>query len=163
MRLREKGAPRTSARLKAILEPTAITSACERCQILAASPVPVGWGSEALPDGLNASSRWPRGGALLLGTLGTLAVPDTFPPVANEPNPISLRRGSVAWASSGATAGDGPKFVIALADQPHLGVSLSVWGDVTVEDLDALDAFAAQHASGGMLPLPFQVAPVQTR
>jgi hypothetical protein len=60
-----------------------------------------------------------------------------------EGGPSPVRRGCVFWLSSGGRTGDGPLFGIALADQPHLGVSRTVWGDVVTEDMPQLDALAA--------------------
>ena len=55
--------------------------------------------------------------------------------------------------------GDGPVFLIALADMPHLGVSLTVWAEVVAEDLGALDALAADVAAGTVaLPAGLSVA-----
>ena len=48
----------------------------------------------------------------------------------------------------GAATGDGPRFFIALADLPHLGVSHTVWGHVVEDDLAALASVAAEVAEG---------------
>ena len=165
LRLRLRGAaPRAAKRVHAMLsqleglhtgEGGGAGTACEGCEVLDAASVPETWGSDTVPDGLGEGERWPRGSALVLGTFGaSLTGPaadtagatssDVPSAVPVEPSPIAVRRGGIAWASSGVFTGDGPAFFIALADQPQLGVSLTVWADVAACDLEALDIFAAQ-------------------
>lgn len=170
LRLRGAAAPRAAAVLSAFADahmaalpkgavPSSGSSAlsCEvgPARLLGAVTPTAGYGNESVADGLDASSRWPRGAALLRGTLGQ-PLPTQLPwtnatgPTAVEAQPVAVRRGSVAWAVPG---GDGPVFFIALADMPHLGVSLTVWADVVEADLHALDALAAE-ATAGRVQLP---------
>jgi len=120
------------------------------CALTGAIPPGPTWGLESATDGTTPNSRWPAGAALVTGSLGRggSPAPGSFP-VAVEPNPSVITRGSVFWLSSGARTGDGPLFGVALADHPHLGVSRTVWGDVVEEDLVFLDALAEVSTLGG--------------
>lgn len=115
--------------------------------VLGASPVPINYGTNLLPDGLGTGQRWPRGAALIRATLGALlsAQGNRSAFSAVEPKPVAVLRGSVAWAAPG---GDGPHFFVALADMPHLGVSHTVWGEVVDTDMPLLDAFAVDAGAG---------------
>ena len=137
-------------------------------RLLGATSPPAGYGNESVDDGVHALGRWVRGGAMLRGTLGR-ALPGMTPwanasgngPTAVEPQPVAVRRGSVAWAVSG---GDGPTFFVALADMPHLGVSLTVWAEVVDADLAALDELAAAVSDGRVsLPAALHVGRVRRR
>ena len=186
-RLRAAATPRAAATIRAVAAAHAAaaattdgataaamargTSECGAA-ILGASLVPVGYGSADLPDGIGSQQRWPRGAGMIRGTLwapnshppgagaaggdgSTLANngPHTFSPI--EASPVGVMRGSLAWAVPG---GDGPTFFIALADMPHLGVSIEVFGEVVREDLPALDAFArGVEARQQRLPMALSV------
>lgn len=155
VQLRTKGAPRSSARLKQMINDSA--AGCMGCELLVASRVPRGWGSDSLPDGLSPTDRWPRGAAMIIGTLGPGAIPNKFPPAAIEPDPILMRRGAISWCSSGEATGDGPYFCVALADQPHLGVSQAVWGHVADVDMEQIDELLP--ALEREMPLSFKILP----
>ena len=141
---------------------------CAAAALLGASPVPKGYGSEALPDGLSAGTRWPRGAALLRGVLwppgrasskvanASLAGAEGGEPspTAVERAPVGVLRGSVAWSVAG---GDGPHFFVALSDMPQLGVSMTVWGEVVAEDMARLDALA-DDVQAGARTLPMGLA-----
>ena len=145
IKLREAIAPRAAARIKRALA----AGGGAGCAVTAAAPTPTWWGDPARPDGFGAAGRWPAGAAAVEGTLGPAFAPDAAaapPPV--EPGAVAVARGAVAWASSGAATGDGPRFFIALADLPHLGVSHTVWGHVVEDDLAALASVAAEVAEG---------------
>ncbi|KAL1520977.1 hypothetical protein AB1Y20_022535 [Prymnesium parvum] len=159
-RLRRRGAPRAARRVQQML--AAPPPRGDEYRLLSMAAVPHGWGDEAVPDGLGPHERWPRGAAMLIGTFGRGGAPGGFPPAAVEPNPIPVRRGAIAWCSSGEVSADGPEFLIALADQPQLGVSLTVWADVVPADVEMLNAslqdielrsrFAIAPIGGGEAP-----------
>ena len=100
------------------------------------------------PAALSARLLRPSGGSVAAN--GSSSAEGPSQPSAVEPHPVGVRRGSLAWGVSG---GDGPIFMVAIADMPHLGVSHTVWGEIVAEDLPALDALAGEVASG-RLPLP---------
>lgn len=185
LRLRLEGAPLAAALLRefasAVVAPAPLApvgggagaadvagGSCDEgpARLLDAVPPPAAYGSENVTDGLHAGSRWPRGTALVRGTLGGLLPRGHAPwhnatgagPRAVEARPVAVRRGSIAWALPG---GDGPAFFIALADMPHLGVSHTVWAEVVVDDLGKLDHLAADAAAGrARFPAPLAVAHV---
>ena len=85
---------------------------------------------------------------MLSGHLGDAAAPPTADPAptpilgksdnriqddaavataARVATPIPLLRGAVAWSTGGARTGEGPSFIISLADQPQLGASYTSW------------------------------------
>ncbi len=161
--LRDSVAPRAAARIRAALAAAAAAAgdAClgAGCALTAATPTPAGWGSEELPDGTTAGSRWPSGAALLEGTLGRVGTPRTgAPPQPVESNGThAVRRGAAFWTPLGARAGDGPEFCVALADMPHMGVSQTVFAYVVSDDLPRLDELAAD-AAAGRLRLPARLS-----
>ena len=156
----------------------AATCAHGPARLLDAHIVPTRFGSANVTDGLGPHSRWPRGKAMIRGTLGgppaalsarllrpaggsvaangSSSAEGPSQPSAVEPHPVGVRRGSLAWGVSG---GDGPIFMVAIADMPHLGVSHTVWGEIVAEDLPALDALAGEVASGRLhLPAALSLA-----
>ena len=166
LRLRADAAPRAAELVRRMLTRSpqhagsSGTAACAESggpRLLAATGVPNGYGMESLQDGIGAGERWPRGVGMLRFTFGGTLVGSSAPspsssysswynstdgkPTAVEPDPVLVKRGSIAWAVPG---GDGPVFFIALADMPQLGVSLTVWGEVVSEDLPVLDALAKE-------------------
>uniref|UniRef100_A0A7S4F994 Apple domain-containing protein n=2 Tax=Chrysotila carterae TaxID=13221 RepID=A0A7S4F994_CHRCT len=154
LRLRWRGAPRAAKRLWAALQENRLCAHAD-CFIHKVVRASESWGSDALPDGLNVTSRWPAGAALVDGTMGDAGAPsDVGASVAVEPNPTTVRRGSVAWTSAGARTGDGPNFFVALADHPQLGLSHTVWADVVRADLQLLNDLEVDDK-----PLPFTVTP----
>ena len=174
LRLREDGAPRAAATLRALADAAgsgsngAAVSGNSGCYaaLLDGRPVPQSFGAETLPDGIGSDERWPRGAAMIRGVLwppGSVGPPESVGNGSSasgglsavEPSPVGVLRGSVAWAVSG---GDGPHFFIALADMPNLGVSLTVWGEVVAEDLAKLDVLAADAAAGKLLALPMALS-----
>jgi hypothetical protein len=178
IRLRATGAPRAAASVRALAQRSA-ADAHDRADrrhsvptdekgcptaggaLLGGSPAPYLYGSSTRDDGMSIGGRWPRGAALVRGTLGALpATPGSnatseAPPSAVEPSPVTVLRGSVCWSVAG---GDGPAFFIALADMPHLGVSMTVWADVVADDMPALDALASDVSEGRVgVPAPLDV------
>ncbi len=110
-------------------------------------PTPASWGLASQPDGFGAHARWPRGAAVLHGSIGA-AWAGSGPRAVRVPveaHPVPVRRGSIGWATLGA---DGPDFFVALADHPHLGVAHTVVGEVAKEDLALIDELADELARG---------------
>lgn len=124
-------------------------------------PVPKHWGQATLLDGFGVHARWPRGAAILHGSLGAgwagtgIRNGSFRMRVPVEAHPVPVLRGSVCWSTLGA---DGPDFFIALADHPQLGVAHTVVGEVVREDFMLLDRLADDVARGRLrLPARLRV------